>query len=154
MQKGWDDYQEISFSRQAVKRLYTLTLTLTLLPIFLIAGFIYFVFIRNLKMAGKNALSFGKSKARMLAKDKNKTTFKDVAGVEEAKDEVYEQAKELVLTTGQASASLIQRRLRVGYPRAARMIEQMETEGLVGAAGRDGRREVLGRRGPVGATES
>lgn len=75
------------------------------------------------------------------------------AAEEEAKDEVYEQAKDLVLSTGQASASLIQRRLRVGYPRAARMIEQMEAEGLVGAAGRDGRREVLGRRGPVGGDE-
>ncbi|MCP9448279.1 MAG: DNA translocase FtsK 4TM domain-containing protein [Nitrospira sp.] len=72
---------------------------------------------------------------------------------EEAKDEVYEQAKELVLSTGQASASLLQRRLRVGYPRAARMIERMEAEGIVGAAGRDGRREVLGRRGSVGAVE-
>lgn len=72
------------------------------------------------------------------------------AAEEEARDEVYEQAKELVLSTGQASASLIQRRLRVGYPRAARMVEQMEAEGIVGAAGRDGRREVLGRRGPVG----
>ncbi|MGB3397080.1 MAG: DNA translocase FtsK 4TM domain-containing protein, partial [Nitrospira sp.] len=72
---------------------------------------------------------------------------------EQAKDEVYEQAKDLVLSTGQASASLIQRRLRVGYPRAARMIEQMEAEGVVGAAGRDGRREVLGRRGPVGGDE-
>lgn len=76
------------------------------------------------------------------------------AAEEEAKDEVYEQAKELVLSTGQASASLIQRRLRVGYPRAARMIEQMESEGIVGAAGRDGRREVLGRRGPVGTAEA
>ena len=63
---------------------------LSFLPVLLIAGFIYFVFIRNLKMAGKSALSFGKSKARILAKDKNKTTFKDVAGVEEAKDEVFE----------------------------------------------------------------
>jgi DNA segregation ATPase FtsK/SpoIIIE, S-DNA-T family len=72
---------------------------------------------------------------------------------DEALDEVYEQAKELVLTTGQASASLIQRRLRVGYPRAARMIEQMEADGLVGAAGRDGRREIVGRRGPVGIGE-
>jgi S-DNA-T family DNA segregation ATPase FtsK/SpoIIIE len=78
----------------------------------------------------------------------------DEAAKEAEKDEVYEQAKDLVLTTGQASASLIQRRLRVGYPRAARMIEQMETEGIVGAAGRDGRREVLGRRGPVGAAEA
>ncbi len=68
---------------------------------------------------------------------------------EQERDEVYEQAKDLVLSTGQASASLIQRRLRVGYPRAARMIERMEEEGLVGAAGRDGRREVLVRREPV-----
>ena len=69
---------------------------------------------------------------------------------EQAKDEVYEQAKDLVLTSGQASASLIQRRLRVGYPRAARMIERMEEEGLVSAPARDGRREVIGRKGPVG----
>jgi len=60
------------------------------------------------------------------------------------RDEVYEQAREVVLTSGQASASLLQRRLRVGYPRAARMIEQMEEEGLVSAPGRDGRREILG----------
>lgn len=71
---------------------------------------------------------------------------------QQERDEVYEQAKDLVLTTGQASASLIQRRLRVGYPRAARMIERMEEEGIVGAPGRDGRREVLGRRGMVGAS--
>jgi S-DNA-T family DNA segregation ATPase FtsK/SpoIIIE len=64
---------------------------------------------------------------------------------EEAKDELYEQAKEMVLSTGQASASLLQRRLRIGYPRAARLIERMEAEGIVGAMGRDGRREVLGR---------
>jgi S-DNA-T family DNA segregation ATPase FtsK/SpoIIIE len=72
---------------------------------------------------------------------------------EQAKDEVYEQAKDLVLSTGQASASLIQRRLRVGYPRAARMIEQMQEEGIVSAPARDGRREVLGRKGPVGEDE-
>lgn len=78
---------------------------------------------------------------------------REEAEAEQERDEVYEQAKALVLTTGQASASLIQRRLRVGYPRAARMIERMEQEGLVGAAGRDGRREVLGRRGVVGAVE-
>ena len=77
----------------------------------------------------------------------------EAAKEEDSLGEVYEQAKELVLSTGQASASLIQRRLRVGYPRAARMIEQMEVDGLVGAAGRDGRREVVGRRGPVGAEE-
>ena len=66
------------------------SMVISLLPILMIGAFVYFVFIRNLKMAGKSALSFGKSKAKMLNKDKNKTTFKDVAGVEEAKDEVCE----------------------------------------------------------------
>jgi cell division protease FtsH len=55
-----------------------------------IAVLFWFFFIRQIKMAGKGALSFGKSKARMLAKDRNKTTFKDVAGVEEAIEEVSE----------------------------------------------------------------
>ncbi len=78
---------------------------------------------------------------------------REEAEAEQERDEVYEQAKDLVLTSGQASASLIQRRLRVGYPRAARMIERMEQDGIVGAPARDGRREVIGRRGVVGAIE-
>jgi len=58
---------------------------------FLILGVLFwFFFIRQIKIAGKGALSFGKSKARMLAKDRNKTTFKDVAGVDEAIEEVSE----------------------------------------------------------------
>ncbi|HEV8541296.1 MAG TPA: ATP-dependent zinc metalloprotease FtsH [Verrucomicrobiae bacterium] len=62
----------------------------TVLPILLVAFLVYFFFIRQIKMAGKGALSFGKSKARLLSKEKNRTTFKDVAGVEEAKEEVSE----------------------------------------------------------------
>ena len=62
----------------------------SIFPILLIALLIWFFFIRQIKMAGKGALSFGKSKARMLSKEKNKTTFKDVAGVEEAIQEVSE----------------------------------------------------------------
>ena len=85
--------------------------------------------------------------------DAERFTQQEEVREEEARDEVYEQAKELVLTSGQASASLIQRRLRVGYPRAARMVERMEEEGLVGAPSRDGRREVIVRRGAVGAGE-
>jgi cell division protease FtsH len=61
-----------------------------ILPFLLLAGLIYFFLIRQIKMAGKGALSFGKSKAKMLNKEKNRTTFKDVAGIEEAKDEVFE----------------------------------------------------------------
>lgn len=61
-----------------------------LLPILLIFLLIWFVLVRQIRSAGKGAMSFGKSKARMLNKDKNKTTFKDVAGVEEACEEVSE----------------------------------------------------------------
>jgi cell division protease FtsH len=64
----------------------------SLLPILVIATLIWFFFIRQIKMAGKGALSFGKSRARLLAKERNKTTFKDVAGIEEA----IEETKELV----------------------------------------------------------
>ncbi len=60
------------------------------LPIALFLLVLYFFFRQQIRMAGKGALNFGKSKARMLARDKNKITFKDVAGVEEAKDEVQE----------------------------------------------------------------
>src|SRR5262245_61292401 len=67
-----------------------LGLVYSLGPILVIGLLIWFFFIRQIKMAGKGALSFGKSKARMLTKEKNKTTFKDVAGVEEAKEEVSE----------------------------------------------------------------
>jgi cell division protease FtsH len=55
-----------------------------------IALLFWFFFIRQIKLAGKGALSFGKSKARLLAKDRNKVTFKDVAGVDEAIEEVSE----------------------------------------------------------------
>jgi cell division protease FtsH len=67
-----------------------MTFLFTMLPFALIIFFIYFFFIRQIKLAGKGAMNFGKSKARMLDKDKNKITFKDVAGVEEAKEEVSE----------------------------------------------------------------
>ncbi|HET7626418.1 MAG TPA: ATP-dependent zinc metalloprotease FtsH [Verrucomicrobiae bacterium] len=67
-----------------------LSLIWSVLPIVAIAAFIWFFFIRQIKMAGKGALSFGKSKARLLAKERNKTTFKDVAGIEEAIEEVSE----------------------------------------------------------------
>lgn len=66
------------------------------------------------------------------------------SGEEEEHDEMYEKARELVIDSGQASISWLQRRLRVGYNRAARMIERMEREGLVAPAGEAGKpREVL-----------
>lgn len=47
-------------------------------------------------------------------------------------DELFEDAAKLVITTGQASVSLLQRRLRVGYSRAARLMDMMENQGIVG----------------------
>ena len=60
------------------------------MPLLLFVVILYFFFRQQIRMAGKGAMNFGKSKARMMARDKNKITFKDVAGVEEAKDEVQE----------------------------------------------------------------
>ncbi len=98
----------------------------------------------------RRVVDFLKKQAAPRYSEELQSLRQEEAAEDELRDEVYEQAKELVLSTGQASASLIQRRLRVGYPRAARMIERMEEEGIVGAPARDGRREVLARRGAVG----
>ena len=61
-----------------------------MLPFLLIFLLIWFVLIRQIRSAGRGAMNFGKSKARMLNKEKNKITFKDVAGVDEACEEVSE----------------------------------------------------------------
>ena len=58
-------------------------------------------------------------------------------------EEVYDKAVAMVAETRQASISMIQRRLRIGYNRAARMIERMEAEGIVGPADGSKPREVL-----------
>ena len=62
------------------------------------------------------------------------------------KDEKYERAVDIVIQTGQASISMLQRKLRVGYNRAARMIEIMEKEGIVGPSDGVRARDVYGRR--------
>ncbi len=93
----------------------------------------------------RNVVEWVKSQAAPIYDEGALATGQESSTEESVEDETYERARELIMTTGQASASFIQRRLRVGYPRAARMIEQMEQEGLVSAPGRDGRREVLAR---------
>ena len=60
------------------------------LPFILVIGLLYFLFVRQLKSAGKGALSFGKSRAKMLTRDKDRINFTDVAGCDEAKEEVSE----------------------------------------------------------------
>lgn len=69
----------------------------------------------------------------------------DDDGIDEF-DDRYDEAVQIVTESGQASISMLQRRLRVGYNRAARMIETMEKEGIVGPADGAKPREVLVRR--------
>ena len=66
-----------------------------------------------------------------------------VEGADAESDPMYDQAVALVLKTRRPSISLVQRHLRIGYNRAARLIEQMERAGLVSAMQANGNREVL-----------
>ena len=70
----------------------------------------------------------------------------DAADGDDEYDEMYDLAVEIVSETQQASISMIQRRLRVGYNRAARMIEQMERDGVVGPSDGAKPREVYARK--------
>jgi cell division protease FtsH len=60
------------------------------IPFVIIIGLLYFLFVRQLRQAGRGALSFGKSRAKLLTRDRDKITFADVAGCDEAKEEVSE----------------------------------------------------------------
>jgi S-DNA-T family DNA segregation ATPase FtsK/SpoIIIE len=66
-----------------------------------------------------------------------------IEGADAESDPMYDQAVALVLQTRRPSISLVQRHLRIGYNRAARLIEQMERAGLVSAMQTNGNRDVL-----------
>ncbi len=69
-----------------------------------------------------------------------------IAAAGEGEQGLFDQAVSLVAREGKASTSFIQRHLQIGYNRAAKLIEQMEKEGIVSAANHVGKREVLVRR--------
>jgi len=64
-------------------------------------------------------------------------------GLEFDKDELYDEAARIIVSSGQASISYLQRRLRIGFSRAARLVDMMEMEGLVSPAAGGKAREVL-----------
>ena len=66
------------------------SIALNVIPFLMIIGVLYFLFVRQLRQAGRGALSFGKSRAKLLTRDRDKITFADVAGCDEAKEEVSE----------------------------------------------------------------
>ena len=62
---------------------------------------------------------------------------------QEDKDELYQSAVEIIRSEGKASTSFLQRKLQIGYNRAARIIDMMEAEGIVSKANHVGKRDVL-----------
>lgn len=89
----------------------------------------------------------GSPNYELLAQRVKEVAEAEAAGQESnERDELYERAIELVQLNGQASTSFIQRRLRVGYNRAARMIEMMEEDGIVAPADGAKPRNVLVRK--------
>jgi S-DNA-T family DNA segregation ATPase FtsK/SpoIIIE len=68
-------------------------------------------------------------------------------GVEFEKDELYDEAARIVVTSGQVSISYLQRKLRIGFSRAARLVDMMEADGLVSSGAGGKPREVLVDRG-------
>jgi S-DNA-T family DNA segregation ATPase FtsK/SpoIIIE len=84
-------------------------------------------------------------KQKEPAYEKNLSDFNEV-GVDkshEETDELFEEAVKVVLDSGQASISMLQRRLRIGYARAARLIDEMEQRGIVGEYEGTKPREIL-----------
>ena len=67
----------------------------------------------------------------------------DVQGTEEEADELLSDAIDLVVKSGQASVSMLQRRFRIGYNRAARIMDMMEARGIVSAQDGSRPRQVL-----------
>jgi S-DNA-T family DNA segregation ATPase FtsK/SpoIIIE len=69
-----------------------------------------------------------------------------ISGASDSDKSLFDQAVDVVAREGKASTSFIQRHLNIGYNKAAKLIEQMEKEGIVGAANHVGKREILVRR--------
>ena len=77
-------------------------------------------------------------------KDSGPVFDKGEFGNDNGEEDLYRQAVEIVRTDKKASTSYVQRKLRIGYNRAANLIERMEQEGVVTKQDHVGRREVIG----------
>jgi cell division protease FtsH len=93
-----DQYQDLEtamlasgtrFSKKEQQNNILLPLLINVGP-FLLLGVVWFIFMRQMQSGGNKAMSFGKSRARLLSMQQKKITFKDVAGVDEAKEELKE----------------------------------------------------------------
>ncbi|MEK7638602.1 MAG: DNA translocase FtsK 4TM domain-containing protein [Patescibacteria group bacterium] len=80
--------------------------------------------------------------------------FKSLTGADDVEDDLYEDARVAVLEAGKASTSYLQRKLRIGYSRAARLMDLLEENGIIGPADGARPREVLGPGGTDAAISS
>jgi S-DNA-T family DNA segregation ATPase FtsK/SpoIIIE len=76
--------------------------------------------------------------------DPNVMFSSDVSDDDDADDDLYEEAKQIALESGKISTSFLQRRLRLGYSRAARLVDMLEQRGVVGPADGSKPRQVIG----------
>lgn len=97
----------------------------------------------------KNVVEFVKGdeppeyKDEILEKQNNNGTLNMFGGSNDGQDALFEEAKKLIFESGKASASLLQRRLKVGYARAARILDELEDAGMIGPAEGAKPREVF-----------
>jgi DNA segregation ATPase FtsK/SpoIIIE, S-DNA-T family len=77
----------------------------------------------------------------------------DVGSADADDDELYEDARETVMQAGKASTSFLQRKLRIGYARAARLMDMLEERGVIGPGSGAKPRDVIGYQGPPAADE-
>ena len=90
-------------------------------------------------------------------KENGGTLFNDSMDDDEDEDDLYEDAREIVIETGKASTSFLQRKLRIGYNRGARLMDMLEERGVIGPANGAKPREVLHKpedHGQSGSEES
>ena len=83
-------YKIIIEEKPSTQRSMWANLLISTLPFVLFILFLWFVFYRQMQMGGNRAFSFGKSKAKLVSEDRPRTTFKEVAGIDEAKEELQE----------------------------------------------------------------
>jgi cell division protease FtsH len=88
--KALDDHKDVTKTTFKDSQGWNWSMALLQFSPFILLGVLWFVMIRQMQTGGNKALSFGKSRARLLSMQQKKITFKDVAGVDEAKEELRE----------------------------------------------------------------
>lgn len=98
--------------------------------------------VRDSEIAKVVEFIVSQKKAQFASKEVVFQKLQDIKESQEEEDPLFNEALDIILTNQQASTSLLQRKLKIGYNRAARIIDQMEARGIVGPL-EDGKREIL-----------